>query len=292
MKVLVFPGQGAQFPGMGKEEYGLNTVAKNIYEEANEILGYRITDVMFDGSKEDLQQTNITQPAIFLQSIVKLNSATEPIKPAAVAGHSLGEFTALVANGCLDWKDGLRLVKNRAISMQKACESQKGTMAAVLGLEDEVVFEVCKQVEEIVVAANYNCPGQIVISGSEEGIKKASSLLSEKGARRVLPLPVGGAFHSPLMLPAQEELSSFIAETNFNTPICPIYQNVNGLPTSDALKIKENLILQLTSSVMWTETMKNMVSDGFISFIEVGGTGKVLSGMFKKLDRSLEVQSL
>lgn len=292
MKALVFPGQGAQFPGMGKEDYGQNAVAKDIYEKANDILGYRITDVMFDGSKEDLKQTKITQPAIFLQSIVKLKSTEESINPSAVAGHSLGEFTALVANGCLDWKDGLRLVRNRALAMQKACETQKGTMAAVLGLDDEVVFEVCAEIKEIVVAANYNCPGQIVISGSEEGIAKASTILSEKGARRVLPLPVGGAFHSPLMSPAQDELSEVIKETEFLIPTCPIYQNVNGLPTSDAVKIKENLNLQLTSSVMWTKTMKNMVADGITSFIEVGGTGKVLSGMFKKLDRSLEVQSL
>lgn len=292
MKALVFPGQGAQFMGMGKDMYTNNDQAKALFEEANEILGYDLTQVMFGGTVEELKETKITQPSIYLHSIIKYKTATQNFNFEAVAGHSLGEITALAVAGCLDWKDGLSLVKSRAMAMQAACEAEEGTMAAVLGMEDQHVVDACLEIEDIVVAANFNCPGQIVISGSLSGIQSASVLLKEKGARRVLPLKVGGAFHSPLMISAQNELESAIANTQFNTPVCKIYQNVDGLPTKEPDIIRKKLIQQLTSSVRWTQTMQNMVSDGYSSFVELGGKGGVIAGMFKKMDRNLDVQSI
>lgn len=292
MKALVFPGQGAQFTGMGKDLFDTNDIAKDIFAQADEVLGYELSKVMFTGTSEELTQTNITQPAIFLHSIVKLQTAPTNYDYKAVAGHSLGEITALVASDCLDWKDGLRLVKGRALAMQSACEAEEGTMAAVLGLEDQLVEDICNEIDDVVIAANFNCPGQIVISGSLSGIEKAGEVLKEKGARRVLPLKVGGAFHSPLMVSAQNALEEAIKETTFNKPECAIYQNVDGLPTQDPDIIRKKLAQQLTSPVRWTQTMQNLVKDGFTSFIEVGGKGGIISGMFKKLDRSLDVQSL
>jgi [acyl-carrier-protein] S-malonyltransferase len=292
MKAYVFPGQGAQFEGMGKDLYESSEIAKKLLDKANEILGFSITDVMFNGTKEELVQTKVTQPAIFLHSIVKARMAGEAFNPDVVAGHSLGEFSALVAAGALEFEDGLRLVAQRALAMQKACEMQESTMAAILGLEDAVVEKVCAEIEEVVVPANYNCPGQLVISGSIEGINKAVEQLKEAGARRALVLSVGGAFHSPLMEPAKEELQAAIENTTFSAPKCPIYQNVDAKPTQDAEVIKANLIAQLTAPVRWTQTMLNMIEHGVDSFVEVGGTGKVIQGMIKKVDRKIPTETL
>ena len=284
MKAYVFPGQGAQFVGMGKDLYEQSALAKEYFEKANEILGYSITDLMFDGTPEDLKQTKVTQPAVFLHSVISALVLGEDFKPDMVAGHSLGEFSALVAAGALTFEDGLKLVYARAMAMQKACESEPSTMAAVLGLRDEEVEEVCESIKDaIVVPANYNCPGQLVISGSIEGIDKACVLLKEKGAKRALKLPVGGAFHSPLMQPASEELQAAINATNFKTPICPVYQNVNAYPQTNPDDIKQNLIAQLTAPVRWTQTVKNMITDGADEFIELG-PGDVLKGLVKKIN--------
>jgi [acyl-carrier-protein] S-malonyltransferase len=292
MKAYVFPGQGAQFEGMGKDLYESSEIAKELLDKANDILGFRITDVMFEGSSEELKQTKVTQPAIFLHSIVKAKMAGESFQPDVVAGHSLGEFSALVSAGAMSFEDGLKLVSQRALAMQKACEAQESTMAAILGLADEVVEKICAEIDEIVVPANYNCPGQLVISGSIEGINQACEALKTAGAKRAVVLPVGGAFHSPLMEPAREELQAAIEATEFKTPNCPIYQNVDAKPTTDAEVIKANLIAQLTAPVRWTQTMLNMISDGVDSFVEVGGTGKVLQGMIKKVDRKMPTETI
>ena len=282
-KAYVFPGQGAQFVGMGKDLYDNSPSAKAMFEKANEILGFRITDLMFSGTVEDLRQTNVTQPAIFLHSVILAHTLGENFKPDMVAGHSLGEFSALVAAKAMSFEDGLRLVAARANAMQKACEAVPSTMAAVLGLEDNIVEEVLAKItNEVVVPANYNCPGQLVISGSVEGISQACIDLKAAGAKRALPLTVGGAFHSPLMLPAQEELAKAIENTEINTPICPIYQNVNALAMTDPKEIKANLIKQLTSPVRWTQISKAMIADGATTFIEVG-PGTVLQGLIKKV---------
>ena len=290
MKAYVFPGQGAQFPGMGKELYEALTDAKQLFEKANEILGFSITDIMFGEDAEALKQTKVTQPAIFLHSVILAKSLGDSFKAEMVAGHSLGEFSALVATGYLSFEDGLRLVSKRAMAMQKACEQNPSTMAAVLGLENEVVENICKEIKEVVVPANYNCPGQLVISGSNEGINIACEKLTEAGARRALKLPVGGAFHSPLMEPARAELEQAIDETNFSAGICPIYQNVTATAITNPEEIKENLKKQLTTSVLWTQTMQQMITDGLSSVTEVG-PGKVLQGLFKKVDRKLDTQS-
>lgn len=286
MKAFVFPGQGAQFPGMGKDLYENSAEAKALFEKANDILGFDITKIMFEGEVEDLKQTKVTQPAIFLHSVL-LAKTLKDFAPDMVAGHSLGEFSALVANGTLNFEDGLKLVSQRAMAMQKACEIEPSTMAAIVGLEDAVVEEVCAEIEDVVVPANYNCPGQLVISGSEAGIDKACEILKEKGAKRALKLVVGGAFHSPFMEPAREELAAAIEATTFNTPTCPVYQNVNANPVSDPEVIKENLIAQLTAPVKWTQIVQNMIADGATSFTEVG-PGKVLQGLVKKVDRKME----
>ena len=291
MKAYIFPGQGAQFSGMGKDLYEGSDLAKELFNKANDILGFSITDVMFSGSAEDLQQTKVTQPAIFLHSVVLAKTLGEEFQPEMVAGHSLGEFSALVANGALSFEAALRLVSQRAQAMQKACEMQKSTMAAVLGLEDEVVETVCKDTPGIVVAANYNCPGQLVISGEIEAINKACETLTEKGARRALVLPVGGAFHSPLMEPAREELAAAIEGTSFDQPICPIYQNVTAKAVTDPNEIKENLIAQLTAPVRWTQTIQQMIADGGTEFIELG-PGKVLQGLMRKIDRSVSTSGM
>lgn len=290
MKAYIFPGQGAQFTGMGKDLYDSNNKAKELFENANDILGFRITDVMFEGSADELKQTNITQPAIFLHSVAVALTA-DAFHPDMVAGHSLGEFSALVANRALSFEDGLKLVYQRAMAMQKACEVNPSTMAAILGLDDQVVEQVCADINEVVVAANYNCPGQLVISGSNKGIEEACEKMKEAGAKRALPLPVGGAFHSPLMEPARTELASAIENTVFNTPVCPVYQNVNALPSSNVDDIKENLIAQLTAPVKWTQSVQQMIKDGATEFIECG-PGKVLQGLVKKIDREAEVMSL
>lgn len=283
MRAYVFPGQGAQFSGMGKDLYEQSALAKEYFEKANEILGFRITDLMFEGTADDLKQTKVTQPAVFLHSVISAIVLGDEFKPDMVAGHSLGEFSALVAAKALSFEDGLRLVSARALAMQKACEVAPSTMAAVLGLSDETVEEVCDSIKDLVVIpANYNCPGQLVISGSIEGIDKACELLKEKGAKRALKLPVGGAFHSPLMQPASEELQAAINATTFSSPICPVYQNVNAYPQTNPAAIKENLIAQLTSPVRWTQTVKNMVSDGADEFFELG-PGDVLKGLVKKI---------
>lgn len=292
MKAYVFPGQGAQFEGMGKDLYEESTLAKDLFEQANQILGFRISDIMFEGTAEDLKQTKVTQPAVFLHSVVKAALAGDSFQPDMVAGHSLGEFSALVANKTLTFEDALRLVFQRAMAMQKACEIQESTMAAVLGLEDALVETVCREIEEVVVPANYNCPGQLVISGSVPGIEKAVARLQELGASRAVVLQVGGAFHSPLMQPAKEELAAAIASTPFGKPICPIYQNVDANPTSDPQIIQRNLIDQLTAPVRWTQTMLHMIRDGVSEFIEVGGTGKVLRGFVARVDRRFPTSTL
>ena len=290
IKAFVFPGQGAQFVGMGKDLFDSSSKAKDMFNKANKILGFKITDMMFDGTDEDLRQTKVTQPAIFLHSVI-LASVLEDFDPSMVAGHSLGEFSALVANKVLTFEDGLRLVAKRANAMQKACEMQPGTMAAVIGMEDSQVESVCASITDtVVVPANYNSPGQIVISGSLEGVEKASEKLREAGAKRVLPLKVGGAFHSPLMEPARVELAEAINDTKFEFGICPIYQNVTGQSVTDPEIIKKNLIAQLTSPVCWTQTMLNMIANGLNSVVEVG-PGTVLQGLFKKVDRNLEMSS-
>ena len=290
MKAYVFPGQGAQFVGMGKDLYENSSKAKDLFEKANNILKFRITDLMFDGTDEDLRQTNVTQPAIFLHSVILAKTLGEDFKPDMVAGHSLGEFSALVANKTLLFEDGLKLVFARARAMQKACESEPSTMAAIIGLDDKTVEKILKSINEIVIPANYNCPGQLVISGSFKGIEIACEKLKEAGAKRALPLKVGGAFHSPLMEPARVELAEAIKSTKFSQGICPIYQNVTGQSVTDPEIIKTNLISQLTSPVMWTQIMQNMIADGAKTFIEVG-PGNVLQGMVKKLDRNIETFS-
>ncbi|WP_108802082.1 ACP S-malonyltransferase [Aquimarina sp. Aq107] len=290
MNAYVFPGQGAQFSGMGLDLYENSEIAKELFHKANDILGFEITKIMFEGTADELKETKVTQPAIFLHSVILSKVLGDSFKPDMVAGHSLGEFSALVANGTLNFEDALILVSKRALAMQSACELKPSTMAAVLGLDDEVVEKGCKEIDGVVVAANYNCPGQLVISGEVEAIEKACELMKEKGARRALVLPVGGAFHSPLMEPAREELAAAIEETTFNTPNCPIYQNVTTTAVTDPEEIKKNLIAQLTAPVKWTQSVQNMMKDGATSFTEVG-PGKVLSGLVKKVDRSMETIS-
>lgn len=289
MRAYIFPGQGAQFPGMGKDLYEQSEEARQLFEKANEILGFRITDIMFEGSAEDLKQTKVTQPAVFLHSVILAKTLSD-FKPDMVAGHSLGELSALVANGALAFEDGLRLVSERALAMQAACEAEPSTMAAVLGLDDAKVEEVCAEIEGIVVPANYNCPGQLVISGSKEAISVACEKMKEAGAKRALPLPVGGAFHSPLMKPAEERLAKAIEAAEFKKPICPVYQNVSTTAVSDPKEIQANLIKQLTAPVKWTQSVQNMIADGAAEFIEVG-PGKVLQGLVKKIDNSVEAHS-
>tara|TARA_Y100001933_G_scaffold54172_1_gene53494 strand:+ start:190 stop:1089 length:900 start_codon:yes stop_codon:yes gene_type:complete len=286
MKAYVFPGQGAQFSGMGKELYEASPLAKELFSKGNEILGFDIQKIMFEGTADELKQTKVTQPAIFLHSTILAACLGDSFAPDMVAGHSLGEFSALVANRSLSFEDGLSLVSKRALAMQKACEKEPSTMAAILGLEDANVEEICASIDGIVVPANYNCPGQLVISGSIPAVEEACAKLSEAGARRAMVLPVGGAFHSPLMEPAREELAAAIEATNFNTPICPVYQNVNAKPVSDPLEIKKNLVLQLTGAVKWTQIMEGILSDGAIHIIEVG-PGRVLQGLFKKVNREV-----
>ena len=290
MKAYIFPGQGTQCAGMGKELYDKSNVAKKMFEKANEILEFSITEIMFGEDTEALKQTNVTQPAIFLHSVILAKVLGESFKPEMVAGHSLGEFSALVSAGFLSFEDGLQLVAKRARAMQKACEKNPSTMAAVLGLENNIVEKICSEIEEIVVPANYNCPGQLVISGSNKGIDIACERLTEAGARRVLKIPVGGAFHSPLMEPARAELEQAINETSFSEGICPIYQNVTATAVTHPDEIKENLKIQLTASVLWTQTMQQMITDGLTAVIEVG-PGKILQGLFKKADRNLKMKS-
>lgn len=290
MKAYVFPGQGAQFSGMGKDLYDQSPVAKEMFQKANELLGFDITKIMFEGSDEELKQTKVTQPAIFLHSTILAAVLGDNFKPDMVAGHSLGELSALVANGTLTFEDGLMLVYKRALAMQKACEAEPSTMAAILGLEDEVVEKICAEVDGIVVAANYNCPGQLVISGAIPAVEKACEKLTEAGAKRALLLQVGGAFHSPLMEPAREELAAAIEATTFRTPSCPVYQNVNAQGVTDPEEIKKNLVAQLTAPVKWTQIMQQMIADGATEVIEVG-PGKVLQGLFKKVDRAFPVSS-
>ncbi len=290
MKAYVFPGQGSQFSGMGSDLYQHSEAARNWFEKANEILGFKITDIMFEGSDEELKQTKVTQPAIFLHSVILAKELGDTFQPDLVAGHSLGELSALVANGTLNFEDGLRLVSKRALAMQKACEAEPSTMAAILGLDDDVVEKVCEEIDGVVVAANYNCPGQLVISGSIPAVKDACEKLTEAGARRALLLPVGGAFHSPLMEPARQELEEAIAQTEFKAGICPVYQNVTAQAVTDPEEIKKNLIKQLTAPVRWTQTMKQMIADGTTEFVEVG-PGAVLRGLVKKVDRKMPTSS-
>ena len=284
MKAYVFPGQGAQFTGMGKDLYENSALAKELFEQANEILGFRITDIMFEGTAEELKETKVTQPAVFLHSVILAKTLGEDFKPEMVAGHSLGEFSALVANGALSFEDGLKLVSQRALAMQKACEITPSTMAAVLGLADNVVEEVCAAIDGVVVAANYNCPGQLVISGEFKAVELACEKMKEAGAKRALLLPVGGAFHSPMMEPAREELAAAIEATTFSAPICPVYQNVTATAVSDANEIKKNLIIQLTAPVKWTQSVQQMIADGATLFTEVG-PGKVLAGLIGKINK-------
>ena len=290
MKAYVFPGQGAQFVGMGKDLYDNSTEAKELFEKANDILGFRITDIMFAGTDEELKQTKVTQPAVFLHSVILAKVLGSEFQPAMVAGHSLGELSALVANGSIQFEDGLKLVSARALAMQEACEAEPSTLAAILGLEDEVVEKVCEEIDGVVVAANYNCPGQLVISGAIPAVETACEKLTEAGAKRALMLPVGGAFHSPLMEPAREKLAAAIEATEFNTPSCPIYQNVTALAVTKPSEIKQNLIAQLTAPVRWTQIMQNMIAAGCTSATEVG-PGRALQGMFKKVDRKFETSS-
>lgn len=282
MKAFVFPGQGAQFVGMGKDLYENHALAKELFDKANEILGYRITDIMFEGTDEELKQTKVTQPAIFLHSVISALCMGEEFKPDMAAGHSLGEFSALTAAGALSFEDGLRLVYARAMAMQKACEAQPSTMAAVIGLADDVIERICDETEGVVVPANYNCPGQVVISGEVEAVKTACAKLKEAGAKRALPLAVGGAFHSPLMEPARVELAAAIETTPFNRPVCPVYQNVDAKPYTEAADIKANLLKQLTSPVRWTQTVMNMLQDGMTEFVECG-PGTVLTGLINRI---------
>jgi len=289
-KAFVFPGQGSQFVGMGKDLYEQSALAASLFERANEILGFRITDLMFSGTEEDLRQTKVTQPAVFLHSVITASVMGNQFVPDMVAGHSLGEFSALVASGSLSFEDGLVLVSKRALAMQRACEVEPSTMAAVIGLEDEVVEGICATIYEIVVPANYNSPGQIVISGSMKGIEIAAEKLKEAGAKRVLPLKVGGAFHSPLMTPAREELAQAISQTAFNSPLCPIYQNVTAKPSTNPQIIRQNLVEQLTAPVLWTQIMRNMIADGANHLVEVG-PGEVLQGLIKKLDKNFSTSN-
>ena len=286
MKAYVFPGQGAQFTGMGKDLYENSPLAKELFEKANQILGFRITDIMFEGTAEELKETKVTQPAVFLHSVILAKTLGNDFKPEMVAGHSLGEFSALVANGALSFEDGLQLVSKRALAKQKACEIKPSTMAAVLGLADTIVEEVCAAIDGIVVAANYNCPGQLVISGEFSAVEKACEAMKAAGAKRALILPVGGAFHSPMMEPAREELAAAIEATAFATPICPVYQNVTAAAVSDATEIKKNLIIQLTAPVKWTQSVEQMIADGATSFTEVG-PGKVLVGLVNKINKDV-----
>ena len=290
MKAYVFPGQGAQFTGMGLDLYEKSPLAQEYFEKANEILGFSITDIMFQGTAEQLKETKVTQPAIFLHSVILAKVLGDDFKPQMVAGHSLGEISALVANGVLSFEDGLTLVSKRALAMQKACEIKPSTMAAIIGLEDVVVEEVCASVNGVVVAANYNCPGQLVISGEIEAVEKACELLKEKGAKMAVLLPVGGAFHSPMMEPAREELAAAIEATQFNAPSCPVYQNVTASAVTNPDEIKKNLMIQLTAPVKWTQSIQQMIADGATEFIEVG-PGKVLQGLLRKIDRSVDVSS-
>lgn len=290
MKAYVFPGQGSQFSGMGLDLYEGSSLAKSMFDSANDILGFNITNIMFTGTDEELKQTKVTQPAIFLHSTILASCLGDSFKPDMVAGHSLGELSSLVANQTLKFEDGLKLVSQRALAMQKACEAEPSTMAAILGLEDDQVEEVCANIEGVVVAANYNCPGQLVISGSIPAVEAACAKLTEIGARRAMILPVGGAFHSPLMEPAREELAAAIEATTFGTPICPVYQNVTASAVSSSDEIKKNLVAQLTAPVRWTQTMHQMIADGATEVIEVG-PGKVLQGLFKKVDRSFPCSS-
>ena len=290
-KAYVFPGQGAQFVGMGKDLYEQSALAKELFEQANDILGFRITDLMFEGTDEDLRQTKVTQPAIFLHSVILAKTLGKNFQPDMTAGHSLGEFSALVTAGALSFEDGLKLVAQRAMAMQKACELEPSTMAAIVGLDDKTVKDVCAAIDAVVVPANYNCPGQLVISGSFEGIDKACEKLTELGAKRALKLSVGGAFHSPLMEPARAELAAAIENTQINAPICPVYQNVSAEPFTDPTLIKKNLIDQLTAPVKWTQTVQNMLKDGASHFTEIG-PGKVLTGLIKKIDRATACENI
>ena len=290
MKAYVFPGQGAQFSGMGKELYDNSSIAKELFDKANEILGFEITKIMFEGTEEELKQTKVTQPAIFLHSTILAACLGDSFQPNMVAGHSLGELSALVANGTLNFEDGLKLVSKRALAMQMACEAVPSTMAAIIGMDDNVVEDICSKVEGVVVPANYNCPGQLVISGTVPAVEKACELLTEAGARRAMVLPVGGAFHSPLMEPAREELAAAIEATDFRMPSCPVYQNVSASAVTDPIEIKINLMAQLTAPVKWTQTMHAMIGDGATEVVEVG-PGKVLQGLFKKVDRSFPCSS-
>lgn len=290
MKAYIFPGQGAQFSGMGLDLFESSTLAKEYFNKANEILGFSITDIMFKGTDEALKQTKVTQPAIFLHSVILAKVLGDKFQPEMVAGHSLGEFSALVATGVLSFEDGLKLVSTRALAMQKACELQPSTMAAVLGLDDQIVVDTCAEIDGIVVAANFNCPGQLVISGTVLAVEKACELLKEKGAKRALMLPVGGAFHSPLMEPAREELAAAIENTTFKNPICPIYQNVTAKAVTNPTEIKKNLITQLTAPVRWTQSVQQMIIDGATEFVEVG-PGNVLQGLVKKIDRNAQTSA-